>query len=171
MRPPRALLAAALLCAAVAPAAADPCELNFIAHGTFRDMGACLLFEDDLGNFFEVVNRAGAWQDGMSGTAYAEFAEENVCGSEQPIEMCFFDADYTRFVFGTLIFRDFVECPGYTITTGAAEYLILNCDDFGMDLCRKANLGLRVQAEVFVDTGVSICLGTNRSVVLSYVFP
>ncbi len=171
MNPSRAFLAAALLFAAVSPAAADPCPLNFIAHGTFRDMGACLLFEDDLGNFFEVVNRAGAWQDGMTGTAYAAFADENVCSSEQPLEMCFFDADYTHFVFGTLVFRNFVECPGYTIETGGTEYLILNCDDFGKDLCRKANLGLRVQAEVFVDTGVSICLGTNRSVVLSYVFP
>lgn len=166
----RVALGALLFCLATFPAAAERCQLNFISHGTFRDSGGCLLFEDDLGSFYEVIHPKPAWQDGVAGTVYAEFTTENFCSAETPIQICTFDEDYSRFVVGTLIFRNFVECPGYTIDTGSTEYLILNCEDFGSDLCKSANLDLRIEAEVLVDTGVSICLGTNRSVVLSYEF-
>jgi hypothetical protein len=168
----KTLLPALLILAAALPAAALPgnCPLNFISHGTFRDSGGCLLFEDDLGNLYEVVNPRGVWQDGMTGTVYGHFAEENACSSETPIGICLFDADYTRTVTGTLEFVNFVECPGFVIAVGETNYLILNCEDFDNHLCNSGNLGRRIRAEVFVDTGVSICLGMNRSTVLEYWF-
>jgi len=168
----RALLPAVLICVAAVPAVAwDPaCPLNFISHGTFRDDGECLLFEDDLGNFYEVVDPRGAWVDGMTGTLYGHFAEENACSSETPVGICFLHADYTRTVTGTLEFMNFVECPGFVIAVGGANYLIRNCEDFDKHLCNNGKLGHRIRAEVFVDTGVSNCLGMNRSIVLAYEF-
>jgi len=166
----RFLLPVLLICLAVVPITADPCVLNFISHGTFHDDAGCLLFEDDLGNLYEVLNPRGVWQDGLTGTLYGHFAEENACSTETPVGICTFDADYTRTITGTLIFLNFIECPGFVIRTGNGDYLIRNCEDFGQHLCNNGNLDRRIQAEVTVDTGVSICLGLNRSIVLDYRF-
>ena len=148
------------------------CQLNFISHGTFRDAGGCLLFEDYFGNLYEVTNPRGGWIDGMTGTVYGHFADAgaNVCSSETPIGICSFHADYTRTVTGRLEFIEFVECPGYIIAVGETKYLIRNCEEFDKHLCRPGNLDRPIRAEVFVDTGVSICLGMNRSIVVSYEF-
>jgi len=170
MKRTRFLLSTLLLCLAVLPVTADPCVLNFISHGTFRDDGGCLLFEDDLGNLYEVLNPRGVWRDGVTGTLYGHFAEQNVCSAETPVGICTFDADYTKTVTGTLEFRNFVECPGFVIATGNADYLIRNCEDFEPHLCNSGKLGHRIRARVAVDTGVSICLGMNRSIVLEYWF-
>lgn len=168
----KTLLPVLLLCGVALPGAGLPgnCQLNYISHGTFRDSGDCLLFEDDLGNFFEVIDPRGVWTDGMKGTVYGHFAAENVCSDETPIGICLFDADYTRTVTGRLEFIEFVECPGFIVAVGETKYLIRNCEDFDPHLCNKGFLGRRIRAEVLVDTGVSICLGMNRSTVLSYQF-
>ncbi len=169
MRWRRSLLALALVGLAAPPAAADTCELQFISHGTFRQTDGCLLFEDDLGNFHEVVNPRGAWRDGMTGTIYSERAAPR-CSSNDALRACRFEADFTRRVNGTLIIRNFIECPGYTIRAANQNYLILNCEDFGDALCNATNVGRHIQAQVFVDTGVSICLGQARSTVLEFKF-
>ena len=169
MRWPRSLLTLALVGFAALPTGADNCELQFISHGTFRQTDGCLLFEDDLGNFHEVVNPRGAWRDGMTGTIYSERAAPE-CSQHEALRACRFEADFTRTVTGTLIIRNFIECPGYTIRTANQNYLILNCEDFGDALCNTDNVGRRIQAQVFVDTAVSICLGQARSTVLEYRF-
>ncbi len=167
------LLPVLLICAVAGPVSAGlpgNCLLNYISHGTIRDSGDCLLFEDDLGNLFEVTNPRGVWQDGMTGTVYGHFADENECSEETPIGICLFDVDYTRTVTGTLQFINFVECPGFVIKVGSTNYLIRNCEDFDPHLCNTGFLGHRIRATVTVDTGVSICLGMIRSIVHDYEF-
>ncbi len=173
MKPIKLLLSILLLCIATGPAAAQwpaDCLLNYISHGTIRDSGDCMLFEDNLGNLFEITNPRGVWQEGMTGTIYGHFAEENVCSEETPVGICMFDIDYTRTVTGTLEFINFVECPGFVIDVGNLNYLIRNCEDFDPHLCNNGFLGHRIRATVTVDTGVSVCLGMTRSIVLDYEF-
>ena len=156
---------------AASPAAADPCLLNLVTHGTFRHVatpsGTCVQFVDDLGARYEVLQPRGSWKDGMAGTLYGNFQSAGTCSQETPIEICSFDADYSRNVVGTLVFLNFIECPGYAIR-GNEDYKVLNCEDFGTELCDSANLGRRVKAEVLVDTGVSNCLGLLRSTVVDF---
>ena len=160
----------AVICAAVLPTVADRCELNFISHGTFRDIGGCLHFEDALGDLWEVVNPRGNWRDGATGTVHAQFETVNSCSQEPPLRVCTFVADFTKNVTGTLIIRQLIECPGYIIDTPNQDYRIENCNEFGTSLCDPSNLGRKIQAEVFVETGPSICLGLARSTVLEFRF-
>jgi hypothetical protein len=152
------------------------CEVNYVTHGTMHEVPGppgpgCLEFVDDTGVRFEIVNPRGSWKEGMTGTIYAETQTEGACGLGLPVRVCNFDADFSRNVVGALEIRQFVECPGYVIVTGnLRQYLILNCEDFGPALCDPANVGRRLKAEVFVDTGVSICLGMERSTVIDYDF-
>jgi len=166
----RRILALAIMTLVAPVVLADPCQLNFISHGTFRDAGGCTLFEDDLGNLYEVRQPRGSFRDGRTGTIYAQWETESVCSSHPALRVCTWIADYQRRVNGTLVFRQFIECPGYIIDTPNQDYRIQNCQDFGTDLCDPANLGRSVQADVFVDTGVSICLGLARSDVLAFRF-
>jgi len=154
----------------VLPALADPCQLNFISHGTFRDAGGCTLFEDDLGNLYEVLLPRGSFRDGRTGTIHAQWETDSACSTQPALRVCTFTADYQRRINGTLVFRQFIECPGYIIDTPNQDYRIQNCQDFGTALCDPANLGRSVQADVAVETGVSICLGLARSDVLEFRF-
>lgn len=172
------------LCLIAVPAGAwkyHGCDyLNFITHGTFYrvytdDDEACWLFVDELDVGWEVVNN-GSWKDGMTGTIYAQMLDpgEALCDIGDPVKVCTWDADYSRNVSGTLVFRNFIECPGYYIRAGGGdfprEYYIMNCVDFGSELCENGNLGRKIKAQVFVDTGVSICLGAYRSLVIDFDF-
>ena len=152
------------------PAEAQQCSLQFISHGTFREVDGCRLFEDDLGTLWEVVKPRGSWKDGTKGTIYAEWAETGACSGLPALKACRFEADYTRKVSGTLVFRTLIECPGYIVDGANQDYLILNCEDFGDELCAPENLGRHVQTEVYVDTGLSICLGLARSTVFDFRF-
>lgn len=160
--------------AGVLPAQADPCVVNLITHGTIRDLsgsqGACWQLVDDGGVPYEILNPKGSWRDGMTGTLYGAMQGQGICGAGTPVQVCNFDADYSRNVVGTLALIQFVECPGYVIEAQNQQYLIRNCQDFGTDLCAIGNIGRRIKAEVFVDTGVSICLGMARSIVVDYDF-
>jgi hypothetical protein len=60
--------------------------------------------------------------------------------------------------------------PRAAVETDLATFLIRNCEDFGDDVCVPGNLGRSIRAEVFVDTGVSECLGLERSTLLDYAF-
>lgn len=151
-------------------AMADPCQLNFISHGTFRHVGGCTLFEDDLGNLYEITNPRGSYRDGRTGTIHAQWGSANSCSSETPLTVCTWIADYQKKITGVLVFRNFIECPGYQIETPSQNYRIENCQDFGTNLCDPGNLGRKVQADVFVETGVSICLGSATTDVLEYRF-
>lgn len=150
---------------------ADPCRIDFLSHGTFRVVqaagGECLQFVDDLGVSWEVTNPRGSWKDGMTGTIEAEFLSSGVCTAAigDPLRACAFTADFSRNVVGKLVFRQFVECPGYRIATRTEDYRIVNCDDFGTELCAPENLGRRLQAQIFVDTGVTICIDSTTTVV------
>lgn len=160
-------------CAATAAVAA-PCSLQLGTRGTFHEVSGapsrCLTFEDVLGNVYEVANAKGAYRDGLSGVVFAEFAGDGVCSPNPAIRICTLEADGTQRVNGTLVFRNFIECPGYVIAAGGQDYRIYNCDDFGAELCDPSNLGRKVQAELFTQPEISICLGQLKSFVLDYRF-
>jgi hypothetical protein len=153
------------------PAGADRCVINYVSHGTFHVIpspgGDCLQFVDDLGVTYEVTNPRGSWRDGMTGTVLAEWVTDGICSQDigDPIRICTFTADFSRNIVGTLLFVDFVECPGYRIRTQNEDYRIVNCEDFGSDLCTASNLGRKIQAQVFVDTGISICIDSTTTVI------
>src|SRR5262249_35677428 len=119
---------------------------------------------------FGIVNR-GSWRDGMTGTVYAMTVEGPACQAEQALQVCDWDADYSRNVPGTLVFLNFIECPGYYIRqaggTDNADYFIRNHEDFP-ELFVPENLGKKVRAEILVDTGVTNCIGKNVSVLIDY---
>lgn len=150
---------------------AAPCRLDFLSHGTFRVVqepgGGCLQFVDDLGVSWEVTNPRGSWKDGMTGTIEAEFLSSGTCPAPigDPLRACSFTADFSRNLVGTLVFRQFVECPGYRIETQNEDYRIVNCDDFGTELCAAENLGRRLQAQIFVDTGATVCIASTTTVI------
>lgn len=178
MKTPRLIALLFILCLIAFPAASyhfHSCEyLNYITHGTFYKVGDdCWQFIDDLGDSFEIVNK-GSWKDGKTGTIYAMTVDEGNCGLGLPLQICDWDADYSKNVVGTLVFLNFIECPGYYIRTAGEtykqDYYITNCEDFDNDLCKPSNLGRKIKAEVLVDTGVTICLGKKVSTVIDYDF-
>jgi hypothetical protein len=153
------------------------CEtLNYIAHGTFREVGGCMQFTPDPSLQipdpapFGVVN-SGSWKDGMTGTVYAMSLSEGACGASQSLQVCDWDADYSRNVVGTLVFLNFIECPGYYLRqsgpTESADYYIRNTEDFP-ELFVPENLGKKVRGEVVVDTGVTICIAKIVSHLVDY---
>ncbi len=172
MRRTPAFVAALLIAGLALPVLAQQgqCELQFISHGTFRDQGGCLLFEDDLGNFYEVVNPKGRFRDGATGTIHAEFTSATSCSQNQGVQVCTWIPDFTKKVSGTLIIRQLIECPGYIIDTPSQDYRIQNCEDFGASLCDPSNVGRKIQATLFGTTGPSICLGLVLSDVLEFRF-
>ncbi len=156
------------------PAVAEPCSLQLGTRGTFHEVSGaparCVIFEDVLGNVYEVANPKGAYRDGLSGVAWAEFAGQGNCTANPAIRICLFEADGVKRVNGTLVFRNFIECPGYMIEAAGQDYRIYNCADFGTELCDPANLGRRVQAELHTEIEISICIGQIKSFVLEYRF-
>ncbi len=155
------------------------CEgLNYIAHGTFRQVGDCLQFTPDPSLEipepvpFGITNR-GSWRDGMIGTVYAQWSEEPACEAPWQMQICDWDADYSRNVVGELIVLDMIECPGYYIRqagqTANQDYFIRNHEDFP-ELFVPENVGRKIKAEVLVDTGVTNCLGKNVSHLVDYDF-
>jgi hypothetical protein len=162
------LIMAACL-AGVVPTQADPCLINFVSHGEFRRVaspqGECLQFVDDLGTVWDVTNPRGSWTDGMTGTILAELVSGPTCSQQPGLRICTFTADFSRSVVGTLIFRDFVECPGYRIHTENEDYFITNCEDFGAELCTMNNVGRRTQAQILVNTSPSICIDSLTTVI------
>jgi len=161
---------------AVSPAVAGhfhSCEsLNYITHGAFHDTGECMEFVDDTGVTFEIVNR-GSWKDGMVGTIYAEVVDPGECGLDYTVQICDWDADYSRNVVGTVVFLNFIECPGYYVRqagqTTNLDYFIRNCEDFP-GLCRPDNIGRKVRTELLVHTWVTNCIGKNVSDLIDYDF-
>lgn len=153
---------------------AAPCSLELGTRGTFHEVAGapdrCLIFEDVLGNTYEVANPKGAYRDGLSGVAWAEFAGEGTCTPEPSIRICLFEADGAKRVNGILLFRNFIECPGYVVEAAGQDYRIYNCDDYGADLCDPSNLGRRVQAQLHTEAEISICIGQIKSFVLDYRF-
>jgi hypothetical protein len=182
MRTPRFLLLTLLVAAATlapVPALAQfhGCKtLNYIAHGIFHDVGGCMQFTPDPTLEipdpapFGVVNR-GSWRDGMTGTVYAMSLSEGACAADQSLQVCDWDADYSRNIIGTLVFLNFIECPGYYIRqsgpTANADYYIRNTEDFP-ELFVPENLGKKVRGEVVVDTGVTICIAKIVSHLVDY---
>ena len=172
---PGALLAILLVSTGLAaPAVAAPCSLQLGTRGTFHEIAPnparCLVFEDVLGNLYEIVNPKGAYRDGLSGVVFAEFAGDGACTTDPAIRICLLEADGAKRVNGTLVLRNFIECPGYMIEAAGQDYRIYNCEDFGTDLCDPANLGRKVQAELHTEAQISICLGQIKSFVLDYRF-
>lgn len=167
-----AALALASLCAF--PAAADTCRLDLGTRGTFHEVSGspnrCLRFVDVLGNAYEVTNPKGSWLDGTSGVVFAQLETQNQCTADPPIRICTFEGDYAKHVSGTLILLNFVECPGYVIRTSSQDYRIDNCEAFGAELCNSANLGKKIQADVFVTAEISICLSLAKTTVLDFRF-
>ena len=157
-----------------APAAAAPCSIQLGTRGTFHEVSStpqrCVTFVDVLGNAYEVSQPKGAYRDGLSGVVWAEFVGDGTCTADPAIRICMFETDETKHVNGTLVFRNFIECPGYMINAAGQDYRIYNCDDFGTDLCDPANLGRKVQAELFTEAQISICIGQIKSFVLDYRF-
>lgn len=171
---PGTLLAIAVLSFVAAPAAAAPCSLQLGTRGTFHELSSnparCLVFEDVLGSLYEVANPKGAYRDGLSGVVWAEFAGDGTCTESPAIRVCLLEADGAKRVNGTLVFRNFIECPGYMMEAAGQDYRIYNCEDFGTDLCDPANVGRKVQAELHTEAQISICLGQIKSFVLDYRF-
>lgn len=174
MRRATILAATVLVALAGLPAAAGhfhSCDsLNYITHGTFHVIDDCVQFVDDTGVTFEIANR-GSWKDRMSGTIYAEIVTPGSCGQDLTVQICDWDADYSRNVVGTLVFLNFIECPGYYIRqagqTANVDYFIRNHDDFP-ELFVPDNVGRKLKAEVLVDTGVTNCIGKNVSDLVDY---
>lgn len=166
--------------AAVSPSLAfhfHSCEaLTYVAHGKITQVGDCLQFTADPSieipdpQPFGIVNN-GSWKDGMLGTIYAMTVDGPSCGASQAVQICDWDADYSRNVVGTLVFLNFIECPGYYIrqagNTDNADYFIRNHDDFP-ELLVPENLGKKVRAEVVVDTGITNCIGKLVSHLVDY---
>ncbi len=155
------------------------CEgLNYVAHGTFRQMGDCLQFLPDASVEipnpapFGILNR-GSWKSGMVGTVYAETLDREACSADAAMRICDWDADDSRNIVGTLVLLNLIECPGYYIRvagqTTNADYFIRNHEDFP-DLFVPANLGRRLKAEVLVHTWVTNCIGKNVSELIDYDF-
>jgi hypothetical protein len=171
---PETLLAIALLSSVAAPAAAEPCSLQLGTRGTFHELtpnpARCLAFEDVFGNLYEVSNPKGAYRDGLHGVVWAEFAGDGTCTESRAIRVCVLEADGAKRVSGTLVFRNFIECPGYMIDAAGQDHRIYNCGDFGTELCDPANLGRKVQAELHTEAQISVCLGQIKSFVLDYRF-
>jgi len=153
------------------------CEaLNYIAHGTFRQVEGCLEFTPDPSlevpepSPFGIVNN-GSWKDGMVGTVYAMTTDQITCGADPALQICDWDADYSRNVVGTLVFLNFIECPGYYIRqagqTTNADYFIRNHEDFP-ELLVPGNLGKKIKAELLVYTWVTNCIGKNISHLIDY---
>lgn len=157
-----------------AAAIAAPCSIQLGTRGTFHEVASapsrCVTFVDVLGNAYEVAQPKGAYRDGLSGVAWAEFAGDGTCTADPAIRICLFEGDGTKHVNGTLVFRNFIECPGYMINAGGQDYRIYNCEDFGSDLCDPANLGRKAQAELHTEAQISICLGQIKSFVVNYRF-
>lgn len=182
MKGTRLALALAALLAIPLPVSAGhfhSCDaLNYIAHGTFEEVDGCMRFTPDPSleipdpAAFEVLNR-GSWRAGMVGTVYAMTAEPGACGTDQALQICDWDADYSRNVVGTLLFLNSIECPGYYIRqaggTTNADYFIRNHEDFP-ELVVPENVGKRLKAEVLVDTGVTNCIGKIVSTLIDYDF-
>ncbi len=171
---PGTLFAIAVLSFVASPASAAPCSFQLGTRGTFHELASspdrCLVFEDVLGNFYEISNPKGAYRDGLSGVVWAEFAGDGACTADPAIRVCLLEADGAKRVNGTLVFRTLIECPGYMIEAAGQDYRIYNCEDFGTDLCDPANLGRKVQAELHTEAQISICLGQIKSFVLDYRF-
>jgi hypothetical protein len=165
-----------LLALAAVPVSADPCVINFASHGTFRVVstpeGSCLQFVDALGAPWDVANPRGAWTDGLSGTILAEFLAPGTGSCPQlgldPLRICTFDSDVTRNIVGRLDFLTPAEtnCPGWYIRVNGPPtlYRLINCADFGTDLCDFPNEGRHVQATAFVDNGITNCISPATSV-------
>ena len=170
----RIAAAVALAAVSAAPARADACRLELGTRGTFHEVSAgaarCLTFVDVLGNTYEVVNPKGAYRDGLSGVVFAQWEPSGTCTEATPIRVCSFDGDFTRRVTAELVFRNFIECPGFVLATTTQDYRIYNCEDFGTELCDLANLGRRVHAQLTVEEGISICLGQAKSFVIDWRF-
>lgn len=172
MRPLAILASVLLLAPSPAVSTEDPCALELITHGTFHvKSGTCLTLVDDLRTVYEIVGLpVYDGIDGLTGTIYAEFEGEGACTTAPAVRICNLARDYTRSVRGELVFLNDIECPGYVVRTDLADFLIRNCEDFGADVCVPENLGKHLRATVFVDTGVSNCLGLERSTLLEYAF-
>ena len=169
MRGSLAAFLAVTCLAMVIPAHADQCLINFVSHGEFKRIstpdGECLQFVDDLGTTWDITNPRGSWKDGLTGTIQAEFVSGTTCSGHSGLRVCSFTADFSRNVVGTLIFRNFVECPGYRIRTEIEDYFITNCEDFDGELCSMDNVGRRTQAQIFVNTSPSICIDSLTTVI------
>jgi len=163
---------AVLLLASTAAVRADDCALELITHGTFHAQSdTCLTFTDDLHTVYEIADfPVYDGIDGLTGTIYADFVGEGACTTAPAVRICNLARDYTREVRGELVFVNNVECPGYVVRTSQADFLVENCEDFGGEVCVPENLGRHLRATVFVDTGVSICLGLERSTLIEYAF-
>jgi len=107
----------------------------------------------------------------MTGTIYAMTIDPGTCGCDYTVQICDWDADYSRNVVGTLVFLNFIECPGYYIRQSGQtmewDYFIRNHEDFP-ELFRPENLGKKLKAELFVYTWVTNCIGKNVSELIDY---
>jgi hypothetical protein len=180
MKPLRLILPLVVLSLIAFPASAwhfHSCDsLNYIAHGTFQQVGDCMQFTPDPSLEipkplpFEIVNQ-GSWKDGMVGTVYAMTTDPLACGAAQALQICDWDADYSRNVVGTLVFLNSIECPGYYIrqagVTTKEDYFIRNHEDFP-ELFVPENLEKKIKAEVYVYTWITNCLGKNVSHMIDY---
>ena len=43
-------------------------------------------------------------------------------------------------------------------------YRLINCADFGTDMCEASNEGRRIQVTAFVNNGITNCIAPNTSV-------
>lgn len=166
-----------LLAVTATPSSGDSCAINFVSHGTFRTVstlgGECLTFVDDLGVSWEITSPRGAWTDGLTGTIFAEFLAPGSGSCAQnvgdPLRICSFDSDVTRNIVGTLDFLTPFEtnCPGWYIRVNGPPslYRLINCDDFGTDLCDDPNRGRRIQTTAFVDNGITNCIAPATTVI------
>ncbi len=168
-----ALAAGALLSATAGSGNALACNLNLITHGAVvvhREAGPCVELLDDVGRTYEILNPGGGFPLGKTGTIYAEIVGGGgACDEGIPVMVCYWQPDYRVRVTGLVITKNFIECPGYYIHLdgGDLDYFVSNCEDVP-GLCEPGTIGRRVEVELFVDTGVSVCLGTFVSDVLSW---
>jgi hypothetical protein len=165
-----------LLAVAPTPSSGDPCTINFVSHGVFQSVvteeGNCLKFVDDLGVSWEVTNPRGAWNEGLTGTIFAEIlsADSGDCSQDvgEPLKICIFDSDVTRNIVGALDFLTPFEtnCPGWYLRVNGPPtlYRVVNCEDFGTELCDATNEGRRVQVTAFVDNGITNCISPAATV-------
>jgi hypothetical protein len=149
------------------------CNLNLITHGTVvvrSETSPCVEFRDDVGQVYEILNPGGGFPLGKTGTIYGEITSGGgSCDEGLPVFVCVWQPDYHVRTTGRVIIKNFIECPGFYIHVdgGDLDYFVSNCEDVP-GLCEKAMVGERVQVELFVDTGVSVCLGAFVSDVLSW---
>lgn len=165
----------ALALAWIVPTPSDACVISLGVRGTFMAAGsetsACLTFVDAMGTHYEIVGPSPVWKHGMKGLIFAEQAGRGSCTPYAALRVCSFQGDKARSVTGTLARRESGDCPGFVIAAAEGDLRILNCADFGPDLCSEKRLGRPVQVDAYVEGPAPSCPGQPRATVLSFEFP